>query len=633
VSQRRPPIRPRRVVFATLAAILSVGLSAPLTAQDPVGLPAGGATDDGSMGRVVVVLIDGATAAPISEALVSLDALGRRTLSDSAGTAVFLDVPPGAYTLRFRHIAYGEQTALVEVEGMTSAIIGVQLDPRAIAVAPLEVLIEQRPRYLENQGFYDRRAVGMGSFFDPLFVERWGQGAAASADRFIKLLVDMSPQLASMTGTTASNGNAWEASIGGGFTGQCPAIYIDGQRAFNDPGLNGRASRELDMLSTYTLGAVEIYASSHGVPDFALEPTVGCGSIVIWTNRWRGRTRKVGGADVELCEPANMDFVQIEGDIRDEYTGVLLPGAHVVATTYAAADPESLKSREIIADQHGRYRVCDVPPDHLLTLQVAAADRTGPEFQVPVDDGRILQRDLSLRVAGPGKVVGRVLDRATGAPVATASVGVVGMTRRTQTDDQGYFVMDEVLPGDHVVEIEHLGFEPIAEVVSIVADRTVDLNVHMSADPIELEPLVVTAVRDRRLEIRGFYERRTWGDRTGLGEFLGSEDIERRSPAAVTNLLREMSGVELRCSGSRDCVVQSSRAAGCSTMNIYINGTLTIGENRASGAGPRGSRITVDELVRPSEVAGMEVYAGGATVPAEFSGLTGRCGAIAIWTK
>jgi hypothetical protein len=39
------------------------------------------------MGRIVVVLYDGVTGAPISEALVTLDAISRRTLSDSAGSA------------------------------------------------------------------------------------------------------------------------------------------------------------------------------------------------------------------------------------------------------------------------------------------------------------------------------------------------------------------------------------------------------------------------------------------------------------------------------------------------------------------------------------------------------------------
>ncbi|MFV1987640.1 MAG: carboxypeptidase regulatory-like domain-containing protein, partial [Gemmatimonadota bacterium] len=459
-QSRLPAIRSTRRLVGVISTCAVALLPLTATAQEPTEAPGGGATDDGSMGRIVAVLVDGVTGAPIPDALVMLEALSRRTLSDSVGTAIFLDVPPGAYTLGIRHIAYGEQSAIVDVEGMSSAIIALQLDPRAIAVAPLDVLIEQRPRYLENEGFYDRRAVGMGTFFDPLFVERWGS-SLTSATRFVDLLIDMSPQMGSMTRTTASSGNAGIASIGDGFTGGCPVVWIDGQRTFNDPGLAGRSSSVLDMLSTYTIGAVEVYASSHGIPFFALDPQqgIGCGSIVIWTNRWRGRTREIAGAEVERCEPENMQFTQVEGEIRDEYTGVLLPGAHVIATSFAAGEGDDAKPADIIADQYGRYRICDIPPDHQLSLRVEAADRTGPELQIDLA-GPVVTRDLSLRVAGPGKVVGRVLDRSTGRPVATASVGVVGVTRRTQTDSEGYFVMEDVLPGDQVLEIEHLGFAP-----------------------------------------------------------------------------------------------------------------------------------------------------------------------------
>jgi hypothetical protein len=609
--------------FAAVVALASIGVAAgPTAGQDPPD--AGDATGEGSMGRIVAVLLDAETGAPIPDALVTLDALSRRTLSDSTGTAIFLDVPPARYTLSIRHIGYGEQTAVVDVEGMSSAVIAMQLDPRAIALAPLEVLIEQRPRYLEENGFYDRRAAAMGSFFDPEFIQRWSTGGQARADRFMDLLIDMTPQLGSMTGTSASNGRAWEASLGNGFTGQCPPIYIDGQRAFNDPGLNGRASRELEMMSTYQIGAVEIYPSSHGAPDFALEPGIGCGSIVIWTNRWRGRTREFGGAEVQLCEPRDLDLTQVEGEIRDEYTGVVLPGAHVIATVFDANSGREPKPKDVVADQHGRYRICDIPDGNTLALQVTAASKTGPEIQIPLDS-RIVTRDLSLQVSGPGKVVGRVIDRGTGRPVAAANIAVAGVARQTQTDSEGYFVMEEVLPGDQVVEIAHLGFEPVTEIVSIVADRTVDLNIQLSADPIELEPLVVTALRDRRLEIRGFYDRRTWGDRTGLGHFLGAEDIEQRSPASVTSLLRGMPGIEVQCSG-RDCQVRTTRTSGCTQVNVYVNGTLTLGEGRSAD-------MSIDELVRPFEIAGLEAYTGAGSVPAEFSGTTGRCGAIAVWTK
>jgi hypothetical protein len=44
------------------------------------------------------------------------------------------------------------------------------------------------------------------------------------------------------------------------------------------------------------------------------------------------------------------------------------------------------------------------------------------------------------------------------------------------------------------------------------------------------------------------------------------------------------------------------------------------------------SAFEVDGMVRPNEVAGIEVYMPG-TVPAEFTEAFDACGAIVIWTK
>ena len=279
----------------------------------------------------------------------------------------------------------------------------------------------------------------------------------------------------------------------------------------------------------------------------------------------------------------------------------------------------------MISDRLACYRLCDVPAGHTVSVKVAAADRESREYEVPIESSRV-DRDLTIRVAGPGDVVGRVIDRRTGRPVAAADIHVIGAGSRTQTDEQGYFRLDEVLPGDKIVQIAHLGFVPINERISIVADRTVDLRVEMSADPIALEPLVVTALRDRRLEMRGFYDRRIWGERTGSGHFLDEETIERTSSGATSSLLRTVPGLEVRCRGSRDCHVGSSRGPNCARLNIFLNGQLALGTDRRDQA-------SIDDLVRPSEITAVEVYSGGGSIPAEFTGVTGRCGAVAIWTK
>jgi len=561
-------------------------------------------TDPVLTGRIVARLVDGETGAPVSGALVIVSTADLRSVSDSAGTAVFLDVPPGAHDLAVRRIGYAEQTLRVDVATYSTAVVAIELAPQAVAVAPLDVVVENRPRRLEDIGFYDRRAEGPGQFFDPQFVERWSVGMWADAGHFVRLLHDLSPQFSC-----------------------APAIFIDGRRAIDGEIVMPSArSREMSMsaLRTWDIGAVEVYGDGAGTPRFAMGE--GCGAaIVIWTNRWRGREqRSLGGGEVELCEPTDPAATTVEGEIRDEYTGVLLPGAHVIATSYHAGQPRSAVTDDIVSDADGRYRVCDLPGGHALTLQVAAAERTGTEEQVAVE-GPLVTHDLSIRLAGPGDVVGRVLDRSTGRPVATADIAVTGTSSRARTDELGYFRLDEVLPGDHVVEITHLGFEPVAEMVSVVADRTVDLRVELSADPIALEPLVVTALHDRRLELRGFYDRRMFGERLSQGVFLERADLEKRTLADITSLFREIPGVEVRCSGSRNCRVGSTRRAGCTQMDVYINGSLVIGDSRLDNVG-------IDELVRPAEIAAMEVYSSAASVPADFTGMTGRCGAIVIWT-
>lgn len=586
----------RGLCVATLClATWAAGLRA--QEQDQAAPP-----ESDQMARVIARLVDARTGAPVVQAFATLENLDRRALSDSTGMVVFRDIPPGEHELSIRHVAYGEQSQTLQVESMTSMVLAVELTPVAIAVAPLEVQIEHRPRFLETEGFYDRRAVGLGSFFDPQFVDRWGVGAWAEAVSFVGLLFQMAPSFrASQIGC-----------LGGS-----PAIYIDGFRrgSLGDPiWIRG--------MSTWDIGAVELYGSTHGVPDFALTPEATCGVVVIWTRRWRNRQRQLGGGDVTLCEPKELEARVVEGVISDEFTGVLLPGAHVFATSFPAGNTRASETREIISDPDARYRICDLPLDHVLSIKAETAGSDTQEIEIELE-GPLVRHDIAIRVAGPGDVVGRIVDRATGNPVPAADVFVRGTAARTQTDSQGFFRIDDVLPGDHVLEVGHIGFEQVERPVSVVADRTVEARVELSADPIELEPLVVTVLRDRRLERRGFYDRRMDGERRGAGFFMDQVAIDRRVAASTTSLIQDAPGVRVTCAG-RSCNVGSTRGS-CGNLTVYINGAV------AMGAGRTG--MSIDELVRPTEIAALEVYSDRSSTPGEYLDASGSCGAVVIWTR
>ncbi len=141
-----------------------------------------------------------------------------------------------------------------------------------------------------------------------------------------------------------------------------------------------------------------------------------------------------------------------------------------------------------------------------------------------------------------------------------------------------------------------------------------------------LEPLIVTVLRDRRLENQGFYDRRIWGERMGLGTFMDAEAIDRLVAGRTSSLLQTVSGIRVTCSGSGNCLVGTSRLSACAQMSVYINGSLALGEGRRDP-------VSIDELVRPSDIGALEIYPGASSVPADFSGTSGRCGAIVIWTR
>ncbi len=134
-------------------------------------------------------LVDASTGAPIEAAVVAIPALDLSTLSDASGAFRLARIPAGAHTFEIRHIAYGTRISEVRVRGGGPLSLALRLEPIVLDVDPLEVEVEWRPAYLEQVGFYDRKAKGIGEFYDPAFVQRWGVGAWAAAPNLIREII------------------------------------------------------------------------------------------------------------------------------------------------------------------------------------------------------------------------------------------------------------------------------------------------------------------------------------------------------------------------------------------------------------------------------------------------------------
>lgn len=347
--------------------------------------------------------------------------------------------------------------------------------------------------------------------------------------------------------------------------------------------------------------------------------------------------------------PAEMDpsLTGLAGIVRDTLQGILIPGATVSATWIEGEGRRRTVSVE--ADNEGVYVLCGLPPMEDVTVsarftsfrtepaqvRIAPGPPAGWDVLVGVEEGA-LARLLTV----PGRIVGRVVDRRSGRPVEAANVilsdTLLAEDRRRMTDGSGRFMFADLDPGMYRVAVDHLTFDPLDQLVHLPSDRTVQVDFELSADPIELAPIIVTALREKRLELQGFYDRRELGEAISGGVFLTRDDIRNAGAIRVTHYLGRIPGIRTECTGgaNNNCIIRmtrgvpslSSRAEyGCRNANVYLDGVRVI---RDGG----GAAESIDNFVSPSEIAGIEVYRGPSELPAEFGGAVGRCGAIVIWT-
>jgi TonB family protein len=216
-----------------------------------------------------------------------------------------------------------------------------------------------------------------------------------------------------------------------------------------------------------------------------------------------------------------------------------------------------------------------------------------------------------------GSIAGTVLDP-DGSPLAGAQLQVIGLLGRGSTGSDGTFLLAGIPTGPRMLRIRRLGFQP--ESVSVEVTPGGEARVDVRLEPIaqRMEAVVVEA-RERpvyRGRMARFWERR---DR-GVGTFFTAEDIDRRNPMQVTDLLRMVPGVQLVPQGYEQMIY--FRGMRCAPL-IWLDGA------------PASAGYLNPDNFAPNSLAGIEVYSGPAQVPAELMWVrgAGSCGVIALWTR
>jgi hypothetical protein len=234
-------------------------------------------------------------------------------------------------------------------------------------------------------------------------------------------------------------------------------------------------------------------------------------------------------------------------------------------------------------------------------------------------------------------VVIEVTDSAS-VPVQFASVNHGGNT--LITDRTGKVRIARAQAGRFIAQVRRIGFREAHLEFQLAHDTTVVVVMNPVATLLQAQQVV--ARRTSPLDRTGYYDRAI--DRQkGLnnGYFITPEELERRKPTRLTQMLQGIPGVRV---SQVDRVGAVPRGTDGCAMTIYVDGarvqtyatSMTRGTSRMgpmTSSRPGATDVSIDDIVGGSTVDAIEVYPRGAGAPARFQMLGGTCGIIAIWTK
>jgi hypothetical protein len=168
--------------------------------------------------------------------------------------------------------------------------------------------------------------------------------------------------------------------------------------------------------------------------------------------------------------------------------------------------------------------------------------------------------------------------------------------------------------GWYSLRVERIGYASASsDTLPVGARENVEVTIRLSVSAVRLEPLLVV---ERRMEIRprSEFERRVEsGRKSGLGVFIAREALDSTSAQSVTAMLARVALLG-------DGPVSFSQG-GC-TPTLYLNGARFAFTTRES----------IDDLIQPGTLEGIEIYRNRTELPREFAGI-GHCAAIFFWTR
>jgi TonB-linked SusC/RagA family outer membrane protein len=215
-----------------------------------------------------------------------------------------------------------------------------------------------------------------------------------------------------------------------------------------------------------------------------------------------------------------------------------------------------------------------------------------------------------------GTIRGRVIDEASQSPLRGALVRFGGQSAQTRED--GGYLLTDVPPGSDTLRVTMIGYAPVARPVTVAAGETVDAEIALAPQAVNLAELVVV----------GYGEQRQ-GNVTGALTNVTSQEFNKGRVITPTELIQnKVAGVQVventEPGGRTSIRIRGGTSTTASNEPLYVIDGLPVSSEVTTGRDPLN-------FLNPDDIASMTVLrdAGAAAI----YGTNAANGVVLITTK
>ena len=288
------------------------------------------------------------------------------------------------------------------------------------------------------------------------------------------------------------------------------------------------------------------------------------------------------------------------------------------------------QSAAVRSDSLGNWQLCAVPRDVGITVRAESPAGVGRSALRIAPGVAFAASRLTVRpvVAVAGTLTNEafvtvLVTDSVARPVRDAVVVVttpVGAPQRLRTDTAGRVTIARAVPGEWTVEVRKVGF--LSGTLTADVERGENrLPVVLRASSVpQLSAMRVLGDRTVNARHREFERRRERGDATAT---ITADEVARRLPASTWQLLTRVPSLQLLDSAGYVYARSTRMSTVLCWPRLSIDGQVIAG------------RPNLAMMPPPSEIFGIEIFAGSASLPLPSGGEGDErfCGLIAVWTK